>query len=100
MSNFQGHFDDSSGNIVLPIPSGGTATIELGNTASQAYTKGALLYFSNRLCKATQAISSGATLAVGTNLSYTSLGTEFSSHMVASNGTEFSFQTLIDGGYN
>ncbi len=88
MSNFQGHFEDSSGNIVLPIPSGGAATIELGNTASQAYTKGTLLYFKNRLCKATQAISSGATLAVGTNLSYTSLG------------TEFSFQTLIDGGYN
>ena len=100
MANYSGHYEDSSGNLILPIPSGGAATIELGNTASQAYTKGTLLYFKNRLCKATQAISNGATLAVGTNLSYTSLGTEFSSHMVASNGTEFSFQTLVNGGYN
>ena len=100
MSNFQGHFEDSSGNIVLPIPSGGTATVETTNKASQTYTKGTLLYFNNRLCKTTTAIAANATLAVGTNLAYTSLGTEFSSHMVASTGAEFSFQTLINGGYN
>ena len=100
MANYNGHFEDSNGNIVLPIPSGATATIETSSTASQAYTKGALLYFSNRLCKATKAIASGATLAVGTNLSYTSIGQELSAHMVTSTGVEFSFQTLINGGYN
>ena len=100
MATYNGHFEDSSGNIVLPIPSGGAATVETGSTASQAYTKGSLLYFDNKLCKTTTAIASGATLAIGTNLSRTYLGTELSSHMVASNGTEFSFQTLINGGYN
>ena len=99
MANYNGHFEDSSGNILLPIPSGGAATVETGSTASQAYTKGAYLYFNNRLCKATTAISSGATLAVGTNLSNVSLGSELSAHMVASDGTEFSFQTLVNGGY-
>lgn len=100
MANYLGHFEDSSGNIVLPIPSGGTATVETTNKASQPYTKGTLLYFNNRLCKTTTDIAANATLAVGTNLAYTNLGTEFSSHMVTSTGVEFSFQTLINGGYN
>lgn len=100
MATYNGHFEDSSGNILLPIPSGATATVETGSTASQAYTVGSFLYFNNRLCRVTAAIASGATLTVGTNLSYTSIGQEISSHMVASDGTEFSFQTLIDGGYN
>ena len=100
MSNFQGHFEDSSGNIILPIPNGGAATVETTNKASQPYTKGSLLYFNNRLCKSTTAIAQNATLAVGTNLSYTSIGQELSSHMVTSTGVEFSFQTLINGGYN
>ena len=99
MANYNGHFEDSSGNILLPIPSGATATVETGSTASQAYTKGAYLYFNNKLCKVTTAIASGATLAIGTNLSQCSIGAELSAHMVASNGTEFSFQTLVDGGY-
>ena len=100
MSNLQGHFEDSSGNILLPFANGAVATIESGSTASQAYTKGALLYFNDKLCKASAAISSGATLAIGTNLTRTYLGTELSGHMVASDGTEFSFQNLIDGVYN
>ena len=100
MSQYKGHFEDSSGNLILPIPAGATATVETGSTASQAYTIGSLLYFDNKLCKATTAIAANATLAIGTNLSRTYLGTELSSHMVASDGTEFSFQTLVDGGYN
>lgn len=100
MSNYLGHFEDASGNILLPIPSGATATIENTSTASQAYTKGSLLYFNNRLCRATTAIASGNTLAVGTNLSYTTIGAETSGHLVASNGTEFTLQNLIDGAYS
>ena len=100
MANLQGHFEDSNGNILLPIASGSTATVETGSTASQAYTKGSLLYFNNRLCKTTTAISSGASLAVGTNLSYTTIGTELSGHMMASDGTEFTFQKLLDGDFN
>ena len=100
MATYNGHFEDASGNILLPIPSGSTATIETSSTASQAYTTGALLYFNNRLCRVTSAIASGNTLAVGTNLAYSSLGAEASGHLVASNGTEFTLQNLIDGVYN
>lgn len=100
MATYKGHFEDSSGNLILPIPSGAASNIETGPNASQGYTKGSILYFNNKLCKTTQAIANGAALAIGTNLTQINLGTEFSSHMVASNGTEFSFQTLKDGGYN
>lgn len=100
MATYNGHFEDASGNILLPIPSGAAATIETTNKASQAYTSGSLLYYNNRLCRATKAISSGATLAVGTNLAYTSLGAETSGHLVASNGTEFTLTNLINGVYN
>ena len=98
MATYNGHNEDSSGNILLSIGNGMAATVETGSTASQAYTKGALLFFNNRLCKATQAISSGATLAVGTNLSQTSLGAELTSHLRSSDGKEFYFD-VKDGTY-
>lgn len=98
MATYNGHNEDSSGNILLSIGNGMTATVETGTTASQAYTKGALLFFNNRLCKATKAISSGATLAVGTNLSQTSLGAELTSHLRSSDGKEFYFD-VKDGTY-
>ena len=98
MATYNGHNEDSSGNILLSIGNGMTAKVETGTTASQAYTKGALLFFNNRLCKATKAISSGATLAVGTNLSQTSLGAELTSHLRSSDGKEFYFD-VKDGTY-
>lgn len=98
MATYNGRNEDSSGNILLSIGNGMTATVETGTTASQAYTKGALLFFNNRLCKATKAISSGATLAVGTNLSQTSLGAELTSHLRSSDGKEFYFD-VKDGTY-
>ena len=98
MSNFQGHFEDSSGNLILPIPAGATATVETGSTASQAYTAGAFLYHGDRFKRVTSAIASGGTISG--NVSETTIGTEMASHFVASDGTEFSFQTLVDGGYN
>ncbi len=91
MATYTGHNEDSSGNILLSIGNGMTATVETGTTASQAYTKGSYLFFNNRLCKATSAISSGATLAIGTNLSQTSIGQEITNHLRASNGDEFYF---------
>ena len=98
MATYNGHNEDSSGNILLSIGNGMTATVETGTTASQAYTKGSYLFFNNRLCKATTAISSGATLAVGTNLSQTSLGAELTSHLRSSDGKEFYFD-VKDGTY-
>lgn len=100
MANYLGHYEDASGNILLPIPSGATATIETGTTASQAYTTGSYLYFNNRLCRVKAAIASGNTLTVGTNVEYSTLGQQATSHLVASNGTAFSFQSLVDGNYN
>ena len=100
MATYYGHLEDNSGNLLLPIPTGGAATVETGTTASQAYTKGTYFYFNNKLCKATAAIASGATLTIGTNCSQVSIGAEITAHLRASNGTEFSFQTLKDGGYN
>ena len=98
MATYNGHNEDSSGNILLSIGNGMTATVETGSTASQAYTKGAYLFFNNRLCKATSAIASGATLAVGTNLSQTSIGQELTSHLRSSDGKEFYFD-VKDGTY-
>lgn len=98
MAIYQGHNEDSSGNILLSIGNGMTATVETGTKASQAYTKGAYLFFNNRLCKASSAISSGATLTIGTNLTQTSLGAEITSHLRSSDGKEFYFD-VKDGTY-
>lgn len=91
MATYNGHNEDASGNILLSIGNGMTATLETGTTASQAYTKGAYLYYNNRLCKVTAAIASGNTLTIGTNIAYTSLGAELTSHLKATNGDEFYF---------
>lgn len=91
MAIYQGHNEDSSGNLLLSIGNGMTATVETGSTASQAYTKGSYLFFNNRLCKAASAIASGATLTIGSNLTQTSLGAELTSHLRSSDGKEFYF---------
>lgn len=96
MATYNGHNEDASGNILLSIGNGMTATVETGTTASQAYTKGQYLYYNNRLCKVTAAIAKSATLTIGTNIAYSSLGAELTSHLVASNGNEFYFD-LKDG---
>ena len=98
MATYKGHNEDSSGNLLLSIGNGMTATVETGSTASQAYTKGAYIFFNNRFCKATKAISSGATLTIGNNLSETSVGAELTSHLRSSDGKEFYFD-LKDGSY-
>lgn len=98
MSTLKGHFEDSSGNIILPIPAGAASTVELGTTASQSYTAGSYMYHGDRFKKVTSAISSGGTISG--RVSETNIGTEMTAHFVASNGVEFSFQTLVNGGYN
>ena len=77
MATYLGHQEDSSGNILLPTPHSMATQIEFGTTASQAYAKGAYVVFNNRLCKASTAIASGNTLAIGTNLVQCSNGNEF-----------------------
>lgn len=98
MAIYQGHNEDSSGNLLLSIGNGMTATVETGSTASQAYTKGSYLFFDNRLCKAASAIASGATLTIGGNLTQTSIGAEITSHLRSSDGKEFYFD-VKDGQY-
>jgi len=91
MATYLGHQEDSSGNILLPTPHSMATQIEFGTTASQAYAKGAYVVFNNRLCKASTAIASGDTLAIGTNLVQCSIGSELNSHLQAPNGSEFYF---------
>ena len=98
MSIYNGHNEDSSGNILLSIGNGMTATLESGTTASQAYTKGSYVFFDNKLCKVTQDITSGTTLEIGTNLAQTSIGTELTSHLRSNDGKEFYFD-VKDGSY-
>lgn len=91
MATYLGHQEDSSGNILLPTPHSMATQIEFGTKASQAYAKGAYVVFNNRLCKASKAIASGDTLAIGTNLVQCSIGSELNSHLQAPNGNEFYF---------
>lgn len=91
MATYKGHNEDSSGNLLLSIGNGMTATVETGSTASQSYTKGAYVFFNNRFCKTTTTIYSGATLSIGSNLSETSIGAELTSHLRSSDGKEFYF---------
>lgn len=100
MAIYKGHFEDSNGNVLLPLPAGAVTAIEKTSTASQSYTKGEYIYFNKVICKVTQTISSGDTLAIGTNLIQVTLGLELTSHLVASNGVEFTLQDYLDGNYS
>lgn len=78
MATYNGHQEDASGNLLLPTPHSLADNVELGSTASQAYTEGTFLVFNNRLCRATKAIAKNNTLAIGTNLETTSVGAQIS----------------------
>ena len=75
MATYQGHFEDSSGNNILPIPAR-VAPTEVSSTASQPYAVGEYLYFNNNMYKVTSAIAQGDTLVVGTNISAKTIGEE------------------------
>lgn len=77
MATYNGHQEDSNGNILLPTPHS-MAYIEMGATATRAYAKGDLLVFNNQLCQASGTISEGATLTIGTNILTTTLSTQLS----------------------
>lgn len=91
MATYNGHNEDTDGNLLLCIGNGMTAALETGSTASQNYDKGSYLFFNNILCKVQNAITIGDTLEIGTNLNETTIGYELSSHLKANNGTEFYF---------
>lgn len=95
MSNYNGQFQDSSANILLATPHS-YANIE-GTTASQAYVKGQMLVYNNRLCEVTSAISAGNTLTIGTNIAYKNVG-DIGKQLVASDGKGFYFD-VKDGSY-
>ena len=57
---------DARGNI--------TNDIETTSTASKAYAVGQYLIYNNQFAIVTAAISQGGTIAVGTNISYTTIG--------------------------
>lgn len=95
MSNYNGQFQDSGANILLPTPHS-YANIE-GATASQAYIKGQMIVFNNRLCEVTSAITSGDTLTIGSNIAYKNVG-DIGKQLVATDGTGFYFD-VKDGEY-
>ncbi len=78
MAVYNGHQEDASGNLLLPTPHSLANVVELGSTASQAYTAGTYLVFNNRLCKATTAIARGNTLSIGRNLQEVTVGSQLS----------------------
>ena len=95
MSNYNGQFQDSGANILLGTPHS-YANIE-GSTASQAYIKGQMIVYNNRLCEVISAITSGDTLTIGTNIAYKNVG-EIGKQLVANDGTGFYFD-VKDGAY-
>lgn len=95
MSNYNGQFQDSGANILLPTPHS-YANIE-GATASQAYLVGQMVVFNNRLCEVISAISSGDTFTIGSNIAYKNVG-DIGKQLVASDGTGFYFD-VKDGAY-
>ena len=70
----------SSGPIGDFFQSPNVATVESSATASKAYSKDDWLIFGGYLCKATQDITAGATIAVGTNIAHTTLEELFAAH--------------------
>lgn len=77
MATYNGHQEDSNGNILLPTPHS-MAYIEMGTTATRAYAKGELLVFQEQLCQANATITEGTTLTLGTNVLSTSLSSQLS----------------------
>lgn len=103
MATYTGHFEDSSGNILLPTPSSYTSVIETSMTASQAYAIGDTVQLNipgglNHLYRVKTAIASGGTFTVGTNIVSIDIGT-LNKQITASTGEVFSLQNLINGNY-
>ena len=68
--------DDYLYNRFLSRLGSAIAPIEKGTVASKAYAKNDYLIFNDTLCKASKAIALGDTLAIGTNLTKTTIAEE------------------------
>ena len=104
MANYNGHFEDSYGNVVLPTPHSFTSVIETSITASQAYVKGQFVTICipnglNHLYRVIAPISSGNTFVVGTNIEAITVS-NINEMLTASDGTTFTLQDYIDGVYD
>ena len=104
MANYNGHFEDSSGNVILPTPHSYTSVIETSLTASQAYVKGQYVTIVipnglNHLYRVTSPITSGETFSVGTNIESITVS-NINEMLTASNGTVFTLQDYLDGNYD
>lgn len=78
MATYYGHQEDASGNLLLPTPHSFVSmdSVELGSTASNAYTVGSYIVYNNRLCRVVKNIAKGNTLSSldGGNLDVTTVG--------------------------
>ena len=104
MANYNGHFEDSSGNVILPTPHSYTSVIETSMNASQAYVKGQYITITipnglNHLYRAKATIAQGATFVVGTNIESVSVS-NINEQLTASNGVKFTLQDYLDGNYD
>ena len=104
MANYNGHYEDSNGNVILPTPHSYTSNIETSTTASQAYTKGQFVTINipgglNHLYRVKAAIAAGNTFTVGTNIELINVA-DINKMLTASNGTIFTIQKYKDGDYS
>ena len=104
MANYNGHFEDSHGNVVLPTPHSYTSVIETSMTASQAYVVGQYVTINipnglNHLYRVKTAIVSGESFVVGTNIESITVS-NINEMLTASDGTEFTLDDYLNGVYN
>ena len=104
MANYNGHFEDSNGNVILPTPHSYTSVIETSMTASQAYVVGQFVTICipnglNHLYRVTATIAVNDTFAVGTNIESITVS-NINEMLTASDGTTFTLQDYLDGNYN
>lgn len=76
------------------------APVETTNHASRAYAVGEYFVFNGYLCRATAAIASGGTIAIGTNCASTAAGTELTAikeSLSTLSGSIFPFVSSVSG---
>ena len=101
--------DINATNSLANTTSGNLATIEETSTASQAYAVGDYMVYNGILYKVTQAITSGGTITVGTNITADKVGdelkgitaslTELESSLVEDHSGLGNYITLSDNDY-
>lgn len=74
------------------------APVETTNHASRAYAVGEYFVFNGYLCRATAAIASGGTIAIGTNCASTAAGTELTAIKESLSNTASIAVAIASGG--